>query len=86
VGPRTRRLERSEPPRTPLAIGLAWASRITSLALEFVVPMLAGWWIDGKLGSRPWGLLIGTILGFAIGMLHLLQLARSGAKPGPGRS
>jgi F0F1-type ATP synthase assembly protein I len=74
-------LGRSEPPQTPLALGLAWASRVTSLALEFVLPTLAGWWLDGKLGSRPVGMIAGAAVGFLIGMLHLLQIARNAPRP-----
>jgi F0F1-type ATP synthase assembly protein I len=80
---RAQRSEPREPSQTPLSIGVAWASRITSLALEFVVPTLAGYWVDGKLGSRPWGILVGMVLGFTLGMLHLLQIARGGTKPAP---
>ena len=72
---------RSEPPQTPLALGIAWASRITTLALEFVLPTLAGWWLDGKLGSRPVGMIVGAILGFLVGMVHLLQIARGPKRP-----
>jgi F0F1-type ATP synthase assembly protein I len=73
-------LDRGRPPQTPLSIGVAWASRVTSLALEFVLPTLAGWWIDGRLGTRPWGLMAGATLGFVVGLIHLLQIARGGAK------
>lgn len=79
--PARKRLTRRDPPQTPLAVGFAWASRITTLALEFVLPSLAGWWIDGRLGSRPVAMILGTVLGFLVGMLHLLQIARGGAKP-----
>lgn len=63
-----------------------WASRVTSLALEFTLPALAGGWIGGRLGSRPVGIMLGAALGFVVGMLHLLQIARGTRgpdRPGP---
>lgn len=76
----------SPPKQSPLSIGVAWASRVTTLALEFALPALVGSWIDGRLSSRPWGMLVGAVLGFAVGMVHLLQIARQGQGPGtPGR-
>lgn len=47
-------------------------------AIEAVVAMvicaLAGWWIDGRLGSGPWGLFIGMGIGFAALLLRLLRI------------
>ncbi len=34
---------------------------------------LAGHWVDGRLGSRPWGLILGVGLGFFGGTLSLLR-------------
>ena len=34
--------DRKESSREPLSLGIAWASRITALALGFVLPILAG--------------------------------------------
>lgn len=65
--------------RSPLAVGVGWAYRVMALGLEFVVPALVGHWIDGHLESHPWGVLIGSIVGFAVGMTHLIQIGRRGA-------
>jgi F0F1-type ATP synthase assembly protein I len=47
-------------------------------AVEAVVAMvicaLAGWWIDGRLGSEPWGLFVGMGIGFAALLLRLLRI------------
>ncbi len=67
--------------RSPLSIGIDWASRITTLGFEFAVPALIGHFIDGRLGSKPVGLLIGMVLGFVVGMMHLLRIARDSSKP-----
>lgn len=47
-------------------------------AIEAVVAMvfcaLAGWWIDGRLGSEPIGLFVGMGIGFAAFLLRLLRI------------
>jgi F0F1-type ATP synthase assembly protein I len=53
-----------------------WASRATSLGLEFALPALAGFWLDGRFGTSPWIALVGALLGFAAGMTHLLRIAK----------
>lgn len=67
-----------------MSVGFTWASRITSLGLEFALPAWGGWWLDGRLGTRPWCLIAGTILGFGTGIVHLVGIARDAAKGGPG--
>lgn len=62
--------------RSPLALGLEWSSRITTVALEMVVPSLIGYWIDLKLGTRLVFLISGTVLGFATGLISLLRMTR----------
>jgi F0F1-type ATP synthase assembly protein I len=64
--------------RSPLSVGLDWATRVMSVALGFVLPALLGAWIDGRLGSSPWGVLIGAALGFTAGMLQLVRIAQGG--------
>ncbi len=34
---------------------------------------LAGYWLDERLGSRPWGLIVGVLLGFLGGTLSLMR-------------
>ena len=72
-------------PRSPLATGLQWASRITSLGLEFALPTLAGAYLDHRWHSSPAGALTGMVLGFVVMILHLLQIAREGSAPPTGR-
>jgi hypothetical protein len=52
-----------------------WSARMTTVALEMVVPGLAGLWLDGKIGTRFFGL-IGFALGVALGVWHLSQLGK----------
>jgi F0F1-type ATP synthase assembly protein I len=68
-------------PRTPLALGMAWASRITGFGLEVALPAMGGYFLDGWWGTRPWATLAGAALGFVLGFIHLLQTARGGLKP-----
>jgi ATP synthase protein I len=66
--------------RSPLSIGIGWASRITALGFEFSLPPIAGYLVDRWLGSNPVGTLVGMIVGFLIGMMHLLRIARESSK------
>jgi hypothetical protein len=68
-------------PRSPLSVGIDWASRITTLGFEFALPALLGHYIDRKAGSNPVGLLVGMVFGFVAGMVHLLRIARDSSKP-----
>jgi F0F1-type ATP synthase assembly protein I len=44
----------------------------------------AGWWLDGKLGTKPWLLLAGLLAGVAIGMYQLGRVVLgSGRQDGP---
>jgi ATP synthase protein I len=62
--------------RSPLAVGVTWASRVTALGLEFALPALAGYFLDQRWRTGPVLILVGTALGFAVGMMHLLRIAR----------
>jgi len=68
--------------RSPLSVGIEWASRATTLGLEFVAPALLGHLADRQFGTSPAGILVGMVAGFAIGMLHILRIARDASRPG----
>ncbi len=68
-------------PRSPLSVGIDWASRITTLGFEFALPAFLGHFIDRRMGSAPVGLLAGMVLGFVVGMLHILKIAKGSSKP-----
>lgn len=68
--------------RSPIAIGFERASRIFVAGTTFLVPILAGHWVDRVAGSAPLGLLVGTILGLMVGMVQLVRVAR-GSSPRP---
>ena len=67
--------------RTPAAIAYQWASRIMVVALEMVLPGLAGHWIDDQLGTVVLFLLIGLGLGSTAAIIHLIRMTRSDTKP-----
>jgi hypothetical protein len=61
---------------SPLALAMQWVSKITAIAMEMALPGLAGYWIDQRLGTKIVFLLLGMILGFAIGFWQLIKLAK----------
>ena len=34
---------------------------------------LSGYWVDGKFGTRPWGLLVGVFIGIVGGLYNLVR-------------
>lgn len=60
---------------TWIAKGIQWVSKITTVALEMVVPALIGMWLDQKLGTLFLGLL-GIILGVPLGIWHLMKMTK----------
>jgi F0F1-type ATP synthase assembly protein I len=62
-------------------VTLSLAANLSSIGLEFALPMLLGLYLDQKLGSKPVLLLVGMALGFAIGIFHLVRIAQGTSKP-----
>ena len=61
-----------------------WATRVSAVGLEFALPPLMGVGVDRWLGTSPLGVLTGAVGGFAVGMMHILRIAREGTGAGPG--
>jgi hypothetical protein len=61
--------------RPPMAIAMEWVSRITTIALEMVLPGLLGLWIDNQLGTRVVFMLLGFGVGMTVAIWHLSHLA-----------
>jgi hypothetical protein len=72
------------PSHDPLALALEWVAKITTVALEMVLPAVGGGYLDQRLGTGYWAL-VGVVLGMAVGMWHLLQMTRPKGKPPGGR-
>lgn len=51
-----------------------------NLGSMFAVSLLlgtgAGYWLDGKLGTRPWLTLVGSLLGVALGFYYFFDTVR----------
>jgi F0F1-type ATP synthase assembly protein I len=53
---------------------------VTTVGFEFVLPPLAGALLDRRYATGPLGILAGAVLGFVVGMMHILRIAREGTK------
>ncbi len=60
-------------------LGFEWAAAVGGLTG-------VGYWIDLKLDSRPWGLLIGLVLGFVGGTYNFVKAAQRAAKDNAARA
>lgn len=67
--------------RSPMAIAATWGSRITTVALEMVVPGLIGFWIDSRLGTKMVFGMAGFAFGLTLGIWHLVQMAKADDRP-----
>lgn len=65
----------SSDPFSPMGIAMEWAARIMAVALEMVLPGLAGMWLDRRLGTR-FLVLLGFAFGLVAGMWHLIRATR----------
>ena len=66
-------VERPEP-RSSLALGMEWASRVTTIGLVFVLPMLLGYGADRVLGTLPVATVTGLFLGVVLGLVQTVRL------------
>lgn len=60
----------------PLVLAMQWSSRITTISLELVVPLLIGYWLDRRWGTLPLFIIVGVVLGFITATLSLMRLAK----------
>lgn len=50
-----------------------------TVGLEFALPALLGSVLDRRWGTLPLATVVGAVLGFAVGMMHILRIAREGS-------
>ncbi|MGP0068534.1 MAG: AtpZ/AtpI family protein [Isosphaeraceae bacterium] len=62
--------------RSPLALGIEWASRVTTIGLMFALPALLGYGADRWLHTTPAGTIAGAGLGFVAGMVQTMRMSR----------
>lgn len=56
------------------------ASLGTEFALTEILGGAVGYWLDKKLGTLPWCLLGGVLLGFGLGMWRVVSAAKTANK------
>jgi len=66
----------SEPDKTSASAGMTLAFR---LGAEFVAGVLVGaglgWGLDYLLGTKPWGMIVFLLLGFAASVINMMRAA-----------
>jgi hypothetical protein len=60
---------------TWMATGIQWVAKITTVALEMVVPAVVGIWLDQKLHTHFLGL-IGIGFSVPLGIWHLVRMTK----------
>lgn len=65
---------------------MEWSSKITTVALEMVLPAAGGYWVDLKLGTKFVFVLLGMVLGLAVGMRHLIRMTATKKSPSDRRA
>ena len=63
------------PTPDPLALAMEWVAKITTVALEMVLPAIGGGYLDRRYGTSFWAL-AGVVLGVVVGIWHLLQMTK----------
>lgn len=61
-------------PGLPDRNDMARYAALSQIGLEMVAPIIVGLVIDHYLGSTPWGVIAGAVLGLVGGFVHLVQL------------
>jgi ATP synthase protein I len=66
-------------PKDPFRQGLSFAMRIgTELVVSTVVGAFLGYLADGWLGTRPWLMVFGVLLGAVAGFRSIYRMANPG--------
>jgi F0F1-type ATP synthase assembly protein I len=63
--------------RSPSAKAYQWSSRIMVVSMEMVLPGLAGYWLDQKLGTVVLFMLLGFAVGGTAAVVHLMRMVKS---------
>ena len=58
-----------------MARAMQWVSRITTIALEMVVPAVAGTWLDHQFETN-FLVVVGLVIGVPLGLWHLVQMTK----------
>jgi hypothetical protein len=69
----------ASPRLDPLALAMEWVTKITAVALEMVLPGLAGQWLDQRWGTNFLAL-TGFALGIGVAIWHLILMTTPKSK------
>lgn len=69
-----------------MAAAFEWSATIMTISAEMVVPGLAGYWLDQRLGTRVLFLLLGFAVGGTLAALALMRIAKNRSGPGGGQN
>jgi F0F1-type ATP synthase assembly protein I len=62
--------------RSPIAVAIHWASQVTTISVEMVLPLLLGVWVDRWLNTKAVFAILGGILGLWVGIWNLMRIAK----------
>ncbi|OGR47269.1 MAG: hypothetical protein A2X40_01735 [Elusimicrobia bacterium GWC2_65_9] len=63
-----------------LALSIGW-----ELASFSLLGFGLGYWLDGRYGSSPWGVLVLTLIGIVLGLYRLIRMFSRPVDGGPSR-
>jgi ATP synthase protein I len=70
---------------TPDARTIKMIGQLSTVGLAFVFALVlgfgAGYWLDERLGTRPWLSLLGFALGLAAGVLNVVRTMQAVGRP-----
>jgi F0F1-type ATP synthase assembly protein I len=62
--------------RSPIAVAMHWATQVTTISIEMVLPILLGVWVDRRLGTKVLFTILGGIGGMWLGIWNLIRVAK----------
>jgi F0F1-type ATP synthase assembly protein I len=62
--------------RSAVARATQLASSVITVSLEMVMPILVGYWIDQKLGTKAVFAILGAAIGLATGIWSLIRMTQ----------
>jgi len=67
--------------RSPIARAVGIAYSVIGVCTQMVVPVLAGCWLDRRLGTRALYTILGTVVGVVMGTWGLIRVTQTLRKP-----
>ena len=71
--------------KPPDSRGFGFYAQMSQVAMEMVLPVLLGVFVDSKFGTTPWVMIAGALVGLFGGLFHLIVLVsrHDGDRPSP---